>query len=290
MSETIFNYFEKILKDVRWIYLGLFIILFITINIQVSIPARPTQMTIDYYNIVVGDRQGRNVAVMNNALLVWQAQEYQLNRESTIKYWATHGCCVVWVTGADTQAWDILWAKDVFGIPYDQDINTDPRYGVQFVLVPSTWDNAYVTVENFRGGGDRDLFGTSFSNLPGVANAKTGRDVYAYVGAITGGDYTVAYHRYGSHVLSTGCSGSMSVCAAWYGSKIVEGILLGLKGGIEMDQLLGGTYATQSKGQQSSFAFSAIGLYILAIVLAVNIVSYYSVQRRKRPLSMRARE
>lgn len=288
MSETIFRFFEKIMKDVRWIYLGLFIVLFVTIQIPATIPARPTAMTQDFYDIVVGDRGGRNIVVMNNALLVWQAQEYQLNRESTMKYWVSHNVCIVWVVGADTQAWDVLWAKDVFGIPYEQDINKDPRYGVQFILVPPTWDNPYVTVANFRGGGDRDLWGTSFNNLPGVANAKNGYDVYAYMGAITGGDWTVAYRRYGGHILSTGDSGSLSVCASWYGSNVVEGILLGLKGGIEMDQLLGGVYATQSKGAQGSFSFSAIGFYLFATVIIVNIVSWYSTKKRGRPLSLRA--
>ena len=290
MSEQIFRFFEKILKDVRWIYLGLFIVLFVTIQIPIVVPARPTQMTIDFYNIVVGDRGGRNIVVMNNALLVWQAQNYQLNRESTMRYWATHGVCIVWVVGADTQAWDVLWAKDVFGIPYEQDINKDPRYGTQFILVPPTWDNPYVTVANFRGGGDRDLWGTSFDLLPGVAYAKDGNDVYAYIGAITGGDWTVAYKRYGGHPLSTGDSGSLSVCASWYGSKVVEGILLGLKGGIEMDQLLGGEYAVNSKGAQGSFSFSTIGFYLLSVVILCNVVSWYSTRVRGRPLSLRAEE
>lgn len=285
MSESLINLVEKSVRDVRWLYLGAMIVLFVFINVQIPTTARPTEMTIDFYNIVVAAKPG-DVCIVQGTLMAWQSQVYLMNRQNSIKYWVDHGVVVVWVCGAATQSWDILWAKDVFGVPWDQDLQSHPDYGKKFIIVPSTWDSPYVTSLNFRGSGDRDIFGTSFDLLPGVAKV-TIKNVYAVIASSLGGDYTVAYGRVGIKCLATGCSGALCVAATYYGVGLIKGVLVGVKGGMEFDQMLG---LKDTLAFKVGPAFSALSAYVFATVIVINVVNYYSVVRRKRPLAMRYEE
>jgi len=136
----------------------------------------------------------------------------------------------VWIPGAGSQAFDLLYVKRQYGIPVDQAINTFPGYGKLFEVLPYAWNNPYANAANFRSAGSYDVFGTSFDNLPGIKNVKTGKDIYAYIGSALGGDYCIAFGTaYGVKCIAGGDGGAMAVQSSWYGVGLLQGVLIGTK-------------------------------------------------------------
>lgn len=286
---SVIKVFEKALIDVRWIYLGGFIILFLFVKVHVPIVARPTEMTMGFYNVVMSCKPGD--IIMADCLFlrpIW-GQVIEMNRGSTYQYLYNHGCKLIFLTIAGTYSFDVLWVKELLNIPLNVPLNQAPGYGTDFVIMDPTFTaNYYLIAGNWRAGGTTDLFGTSFDNLPLLKNIKDGTQIYATVQSALGADEAIAFGRVGVKCIATGCSGAMTVGATYYGVGYFKGLLIGIKGGMEMDQLLG--LGTDTKAFRGGVVFTAIATYSLVCVLVFNAVNYYSMRVRKRGLSMRRAE
>lgn len=280
--------FEKALQDYRWLYLGFFIVCTISSRMTVSLVPQVTDMTQSYYNVVTAAKPGDIVVVETIMPANW-GQAIYMNRYTTIRYWFDKGCVVVCVLGSTSQPYDLLWVKDIFGIPYAENVQDQPYYGKKLVVMPYTFSQGtsaiYLLSTNFRGPAANDLFGNPLSTLPGVANAKTGADIYAYIGSPLGGDYCVALGRVGTNCITTGDSGALCVASTYFGTGLLKGVLLGAKGGMEFDTMLG--LGTNTLSFQAGTMFVALSLYVVVSVIVVNIINAYSMQVKKRPLSLR---
>ncbi len=136
---------------------------------------------------------------------------------------------------------------------------------------------------NIRSSSAYDLWGTSFDKLPLMQNLKSGSDIFAYVGSALGGDWCVAFGAKGTHCIATGCAGALTVAATYYGTGLFQGVLIGSKGGMEMDYMLnlplGTTFA-----DAAGLSFTAIAVWTFALIVGYNIVQGLSLRNRKKPL------
>lgn len=276
---------EKSLKDVRWFYVVLFIIMSIGAYIYIPLPARPTQMTIDYYNIISAAKPGQTVIITPD-LGANVGQGVEMSRGSTITYLVNKGVRVILTSGASSFPYELLWYKEALGIPSDVDINQDPRYGQLFTVMASVWYSPYLIAANMRSTANYDLFGTNFDNIPMMKDLKTGKDIYAIVGSYLGGDFTVAFsrERTGTYCLTAADSGALAVAATYYGTGLLKGVLIGNKGAMEFESLIG-LGSANTWARQTSTPFALIALYVFIAVLVVNIANQYSIRVKKKKLS-----
>jgi hypothetical protein len=282
---------EKGLKEVRWLYLGFFIVLIIFTRVTIPTTARPTQMTIDYYNYLTKIKAGDVVVILAPLSGIW-ASAMEMNRWSTYKYLEQVGACVVWGLESATQPYGLLWVRQTYNIPTDIPINKDPRYGTLFVVcgpgLVATTSGVYLTAVDFRSSTrGYDIFGTSFDNLPGIKNVKTGADIALAITSTLGVDMAVAFGQQGVPVIATGDNGGLCVAATNYGSGLMKGVLLGSKGGMEMDTMLGYTGANAGPAASAAVALAAESVYLFSAVIFFNIAQLLSVRIKHRFLAIR---
>jgi len=280
----IYDLVVKPLHEPRWLYLATFAIMIFSSRIVSPITQNPTQMSIDYYNVVVGAESG-DVVLFDGSEPIWNTGVYELTRTETLRYWYNKGVCVIFMLGGGTQAYDLLYAKRVYNIPADQDLTTDPYYGTRLIVVPSGWmGDAYAAAANFRAVGDYDAYGIYFDDLPGVKAVKNARDIYCYLGGVLGGAYLIAFGQaYGVKCIAAGCGGSLANRGADYGVGLMHGLLIGTRGSAEFDQMLG---LTGTASQKASFAELSIALWTFSLTLFYNIMNQLSMRSRKRPLQI----
>jgi len=281
----IFEIFEGILKDPRWLYLGAFIILFTTATMTVPITPRPTEMTYGFYNVVTSVNAGETI--LGTTISMWPIwmEVLEMNLPSTYQYWWNKGVNIVFLTGGTTFNYELIWIAQTLGYPINIPLNQVPEYGTRFVIMDPGFMSAYVTSVNFRGTLSYDIYGTSFDNLPLVKNVKDGSSFKVYLGGALGGDWTIAFGRLGVKCIAAGCAGAITVAGTYYATGLYQGVLLGAKGGMEMDYLLG--YTSGTKAFRAGTAFSAVALYALVCPLLFNLMNALSISSRKRGLSMR---
>jgi len=286
----LFDLFEHGLQDPRWIYLGTFIILFSLATVSIPVTPRPTQMTIDFYNVVVAAQPGQTcICECLFPSPIW-GQVNEMTRTSTYQYWYNKGVNLIFVPSLQTRAYDMMWVKQVLGIPADEALNQAPGYGTRFVFMDPNWlttGTYYITAANLRASSAYDLWGTSFNSLPMMANLKTGKDIYAYVGSALGGDWCIAFGTAatGTKCIATGCAGALTVAATFYGTGLFKGVLIGAKGGQEMDYLLGKPLGT-TFADAAGISDSAIAVWTFVCIVGFNIVNAWSYRVRKRPLTI----
>jgi len=281
----IIDIFETGLKEPRWVCLGFFIIslLFPLISIPINTP--PTAMTTDYYNVVVSVEAG-DVILFDGTQWTLAPGIAEFSRKIPINYWRQKGACVVWILGPTSQGYDLLFVKRMYDIPEDADISKHPDYGKLFVIMPGTWaTNPYLLAANFRGAGSYDIFGNSFDDLPGIKDVKNGFDIKVYHGGPLGGPYTTAFTsaQYGTMCIATGDGGALAVQSSFYATGLIKGVLIGLKGASEFNQMLG---LTDTPAQKASLTEIAIGAYTILLTLLYNVINFYSMRTRRRFLSV----
>jgi len=275
---------EKSLQDVRWFYVVLFIIMTLGAYVYIPLPARPTQMTIDYYNVIANAQPGDTVIITPD-LGANVGQGVEMSRGSTITYLVNKGVHCILTSGASSFPYEILWYKESLGIPSDVEINEDPRYGELFCVMVSIWYSPYLIATNMRSTASYDLFGTSFDDLPMMKNLKDGFDIYAIVGSYLGGDFTVAFgQRTGTFCLTAADSGALAVAATYYGTGLLQGVLIGNKGAMEFESMIG-LENVNTWARQTSTPFALISLYVFIAVLVVNITNQYKLRTKKKQLS-----
>jgi len=285
----IFETFEAVLKDPRWLYLGAFIVLFASATMTLPITPRPTEMTIGFYNVVTSAQPGN--IFMGAVIAAWPiwAEQVEMNLPSTYQYLYNKGVNIIFLPSSATFNFELIMIAQWLGFPTNIPLNKVTGYGTRFVVMDPNWAlSPYVTSVNFRGVGSYDIFGTSFDSLPLLKNIKDGTQIYGYIGSALGGDWCVAYGRTNTKCIAVGCAGAITVAGTYYATGLYKGVLLGAKGGMEMDYLLGFTSGTRA--YRAGTAFAAVALYSLLCPLIFNLVNGYSMMTRKRPLSMRKEE
>jgi len=282
---TIFDIFEGALREPRYIYLGVFIILMVGTRIVLPVTPVITPMSQDFYNVMAGAEAG-DVVITGIGQPVFSPGSAEWPQKGTLQYLRSKGVCVIMNPGAGSQAFDLLLVKRLYDIPAEANIQDDPDYGKLFVLMPSGWfSDLYAVARSFRSTGDRDIFGNSFDDLPGISWIKDGKDIYSVIGgsAYNAAIVPFAQETTGTKVVNAGDGGSLTVQAGPYGVGQVKGVLIGFKGAFEMDYLVGyrDTLAFRLAAAEMLLSF-----FTIVLTLLYNIVEAYSRLTRKRPLSI----
>jgi len=286
---NIFDMFETLLRDSRWLYLGLLIVLAISMTMYIPMTSRITKMTTDYYNVIEAAPPGAVMISEPNLNANW-GQGVELTRGPTWKYWLAKGNIIVWPTTAAGQSYEILWYKQVLGVPDDYDLSKHPLYGIQFVILPASYPGNYYTwASNFRAGGEFDYYGNDFDDLPCIKNLKSGSDIYAYIGNPLGGDFTVAFTQKGTNCIAGSDGGGLSVASTYYGVGLLKGVLLGVKGANEYLVMIGADTSTYPNNWAVTHRTPMLltSVYILVASLLINLVNVISLMVRKKHLSIR---
>ncbi len=279
-------------KDVRLIYLVIFLVIFGSSLFPITLPLPVVQWSRDFHKVI---DQGVTVSVNPDNPRVFTGVKdgtrvMVLNSGETAKLWGdmSEAVKVVWTDLRLRGATILLWSSspdneailDKYLIPhfYGADPKSHPDYGIKFV------DLGYVVGGNalleqwrtsMRAFTPTDRYGNNLADLPMMQNFDAMRiDCDLIIGLDARGLESIYVIRYNTPVLEMGGTDSAGYLALSYTAGYFQGMIMGQRGGAEYEFLSG------LPGKASAYMLNSMAIALLVTAgLVVGNIQYLTSRK-----------